>query len=374
MLRRESFVRRRLWFAGVLAAVLAAQLVAACLMSPHVTRVTTVIRPPIAVAMPIAVPFESPAAIDRPACPPPRLDAPPLIPGAVPEGILAVAPSRTNAGWIAAWNRDHVYVSSDAGATFTRVLDGKGPVRDVTFDCYGRAIVLRDEVGIRDGTRETWHRVRGVVVDAPGDFSGPAAGLIGGGPDIVVVGNTKADPPGRVVVTRDLGATWRFHDLPHGLDGGLHKDGYEDADGAIHLAWSLADCMSDWLQWVKITDRIDADSSGIEEMSTFEVQGDVEISGNRWRRFGQDGWKPIEGLDPAHDNVVALPGPMPTIVDGNDAYRIRGGTAHKLPVSVVSGPAAVDAAGRIWSIACGRPFIALRDPIDLPSYGCGSDI
>src|SRR5690349_9793058 len=52
------------------------------------------------------------AVANRPTCPPPRTDAPHVSPD-LPEPITGVRPATSNAGWIAAWNAEHVFVSLD---------------------------------------------------------------------------------------------------------------------------------------------------------------------------------------------------------------------------------------------------------------------
>src|ERR1041385_2784120 len=136
--------------------------------------VPTPAPPPPALA---PVPQPAPPQATRPSCPPPRVDA--VAPGKLdaPRGVNHVTTSLTNAGWLAAWSEHQVFVSTDAGKNFARVLDGPGDVTDVTFDCFGHPIVSREgRIGILDNGRELWRSI-------PGFATGESerAMLIGGG-------------------------------------------------------------------------------------------------------------------------------------------------------------------------------------------------
>jgi hypothetical protein len=89
----------------------------------------------------------------------------------------------------------------------------------------------------------------------------------------------------------------------------------------------------------------------------FAIAGDTLVVRDRWRRR-------FSSSDHALDVVpnAILSGPYPVIVEGRKAYRLTGGRLRELPVTVSGDPQAVDAAGRIWTIACGRPRIARRVP------------
>jgi len=74
--------------------------------------------------------------------------------------------------------------------SFERVLDGAGRSARPVLDCYGRAICCATaRVGIREGV-EAVEPVPNGLEGANTAASSDPDGLLGGGPDIVVVGNT----------------------------------------------------------------------------------------------------------------------------------------------------------------------------------------
>src|SRR5688500_7732288 len=106
--------RRLLWFviAGQLALI-------GWLVRPREHEVVRTSRTSVA-AMPAPLPIIERIVnvpTDRTACPPPRTEALVVKPAEIPdyEDIAHVRPSVTNAGWIAAWNERHVYISMNAG-------------------------------------------------------------------------------------------------------------------------------------------------------------------------------------------------------------------------------------------------------------------
>jgi hypothetical protein len=268
--------------------------------SPPVTPLSIGPAPPqVSISLSIPLTLEAgapPPLAQRPSCPPPRTDAPrPASLTDLPKEVHAVVASRTNAGWIAAWNHEHVLVSRDAGRTFARVLDGPGDVDGVTFDCYGNVIVLRDrELGIRDGTRETWQRLpRGLR----GDQDDPAV-LIGDGPDVVVIATAPGDTwLARAAVSADRGATWWYRDLVDYWESS-HASGYQASDGTIHVALTTADCMSDPVYWLRIRDGVVA-SEELGSIGRVELDGDrAYIAANgqyETKRFGETSWRPANG-------------------------------------------------------------------------------
>src|SRR5439155_15264151 len=131
-------------------------------------------------------------------------------------------------------------------------------------------------------------------------------------------------------------------------------------DGTIQIAISLADCMNDVVAWTTLGDRAVVDRSSITEGAPFAIYADLALAGDCWYRAGGT-WQRIPAV-PEHDGIVPVPGPIPTVIDGHDAYRVRAGGARRLPVFVDGAPKAVDAAGRIWSIADGELRIAHRAP------------
>ncbi len=326
--------------------------------------VPVVVSPPAPAPEPSAPPLPPPSQIaDRPSCPPPRTDAPRLRPR-IDEAITAVHPAPSNAGWIAAWNHEHVFVSYDAGATFTRALDGAGDVTDASFDCWGHLIVLRgNQVGVRDGGRERWHTVPGLR----GAHEDPG-GVLGGGPDVVVVGITPDEGwlP-RLASSADAGATWGYHDLEGDFEPGMLIRGRQHADGAIDVGLASADCMSDDLVWTTIRDgKVDTVVDGMIEGSTFGIYGQLAVTETGWRLRDDDEWHDLPLAVP-NTRVQIVPGDRPVIIAGEKPYRLAAGKLRATRLVVEGEPQAVDPAGRVWSIACGQPLIARRKPTGQPA-------
>jgi hypothetical protein len=338
---------------------------------------------PRAIALPTTLPIPLPAVArapvatartPRPSCPPPRHDAPIVtLPDFGDSFVDRVQPAPTNAGWIAAWSTLNLYVSYDAGASFTRVLDGEDSseaayIEEVTFDCYGRVVVLRGEqLEIIDGTDLRRLDDLGWPLEAG------AMTLIGGGPDVVVATKTLGSGiavDARIAVSHDLGATWSRHVLVPGLGTRHSVDvrGAQASNGSIRLAITA-----------EASDR-DGDHTGRYELydatligGRVEVEGPIaapgpvalygsiavaiDEDGAHWRPYGGD-WRPVKGLpSPAHDHDATLvPGPTPSVVSGGVMYQIGSGrvrTVRSWPATerrTSIDPAALDLAGRIWVI------------------------
>jgi hypothetical protein len=323
---------------------------------PIVVAAPAVVIPPAPVVVTIPAPAP-PARAPVRACPVERRDAPWVKPE-LPEPIDGVRPAPSSAGWIAAWNDQHVFVSTDAGATFQRVLDADGKVSDVSFDCLGRVVVLRGwRLGIRDGTREQWTTVPGFRAEA-----GDGGGVIGGGADVVVIGPTEQGTA-RVAISSDLGQSWRFHDVGpiFGLDAKVQ--GREDADGTIHLAYAIEDCRND-----------DVVSTVIRDGHAAESQWRPIVEGSSWALYGDE----VVAADdvPKIDVYVTVlvPGGIPTATQADGAMRVVGKAGAKskrmLTGVVIDGtPAAVDLAGRIWLLVCGELRVAGSQPTGLSCSG-----
>jgi len=333
----------------------------------ELVAVPQVLAIPQVLAVPTAVPASSaPAA--RATCPPPRRDAPRITPGELPEEITHVRPSPTNAGWIAAWNAAHVFVSTDAGASWHRQLDGDGAVQDVAFDCFGRTIAIRgDRVGIRDGAVERWRRPPGVQMasthTADGDVAAYADGrVLGGGPDVVVLANGPDDQRRGVLVRSfDLGVTWQRYDVSEAWDTG-RVVGRQHEDGTIRGMLAIADCMSDSPLLFEITDRgLRTEYAVVGDQ--LQLFGELVVGYRGWQRFGGE----PHPFDELPDYPEILEGPYPIARVGDQAFRIRGSKATRLPWKIAGELAVVDPAGRIWSVHCGSPRIATRA---LPDATC----
>lgn len=375
VLARPRLVRRRRWshvFFGSALLAQAAALYIALSRAPDTrvirrvehtatTDVVTVPLPPQLVPVPIAAPVADPRA-----CPTPRTDAPRITPPALPEDVHGLSVSPTNAGWIAAWNDDHIYISSDAGRTFRRVLDGTGLVREVAFDCFGRAIAIRGErLGVIDGGRERWPAIPGIdLADQIGDgASWPAkVALIGGGRDIIVVGtaiSSIGDAPARVAMTRDGGATWTYRDLAAYASSSEDISGYQRADGTIVVGVQVPDCRSDDLVWVEIKpDKTTTEHWVWMPGGQFELYGDRVYTSSAWRDLRAPDTAEWTQLPDEPSLGMPIRAPYPVLVSDDRATRLANTTAKPYPWVIEGVQHAMDPAGRLWSIVCGQPWIA----------------
>jgi hypothetical protein len=313
-------------------------------IAPQVVVQVVALPPP-----PVVVMAPQPAPVHR-TCPPRVTTAPRPRPAALPFSITRVRPSRTHAGWIAAWNADAVLVSRDAGRTFQRMLDGDGTVADVDFDCFGRVLVIRDgQLGVHDGTRERWQRL-------PVTFDEGGARLAGGGPDVAVYGQQEGSDWGvKVVISSDLGRGWRTREL-EGLPG--EADAFQDATGTVHVVTAYVDCRHNEMHASRITPdgTISTSEQAVAQVSVGAYPRGV-LAGAEWLPTGASETERIDGLDTDVAEQV-IPGPRPMIVAGETAYRIANGGAKRLPWIVEGEPQAVDAAGRLWTVHCGRALVA----------------
>ncbi|MEZ4403180.1 MAG: hypothetical protein R3B06_24360 [Kofleriaceae bacterium] len=314
------------------------------------------VAPPTPAAEPMpsapAVVTATDAAPARVRCPVPRTDAPRLRPPALPEAVERVMVAPSNAGWVAAWNQDHIYVSTDAGAHFARVLDGPGAVADVGFDCLGTVIAVRgDQVGLRTGSAEVWRPIPGVRLSAD---DAPHAAIVSGGPEVVVVGlvPTESWAP-RVARSSDGGRRWRFHDLDAAWENPVIV-GRQYENRRIAFTLPSEDCR---------------DAFQLEV--TIGPHGVTTEVGDTWHYVGGRAWGdhlPADARWLDHDLVTTPAGAV---------ARVRGERARTLPIVVEGDAAITDAAHRVWTIVCGRPWIARAQP---SGYSCpdggdtGSDV
>jgi hypothetical protein len=273
------------------------------------------------------------------------------------DEVTTIVASLTNAGWIAAWNEQHIWVSHDGGATFERELDGPGDVGGVTFDCFGHAIAVRaGAIGIH-AEREVWHLVPGMQVAA----DSPHGTLIGGGPNIAIVfdATSETHQESELAISSDHGASWSFRALDTAYEDG-RTTGREHADGSFELAIAYGDCMRDPLAWFEIS----GDDITEVEASAFSarvlIHDHVAYNGLavRSRRGGEwvaDDWSAIRGV-PDDANITWVDGASPRLIANNTIYRIVDGRAKrvgKLPPDL--SPMVVDAAGRVWSVRLAKP-------------------
>lgn len=376
-LRREVLVwrrnKRRLVIAMVVALVLATHFAVGWLVRPdervrveHTqSTVTSIVTVPVA----MTVEREVNRPLGRASCPPPRRDAPFVAPAKTPERVERVRPSRTNAGWIAAWNEEQVFISVDAGASWQRRLDGKGKVLDVGFDCFGRAIVVRESgVGIRDGETEMWKPVPDLALVGSASESGGHAAVIGGGPDIVLVGirlHTESWSS-RLAISRDNGATWELRDLQDYWEGGAVA-GRQYEDGSIVAMQPISDCGGD-SPWLFTYADGKVSGSYAQVRAELAIFGDRVVASDGWQKLGGD---VEEFVAPPEERMTVLEGPYPIFVGNSAAYRWDNNRFTQLPWKLPSEASSyvADPAGRIWSVACGMPWIATRSG-DAPLCDC----
>ena len=294
-----------------------------------------------------------------------RTDAAPLPADTpLPHGVNHVTTSWTNAGWLAAWDEEHVQVSTDGGLSFTQMLDGPGQVRDVTFDCFGRAVVLRDgaRIGVNDNGHEHWRTIPGIRAD---DDS-PTA-LIGGGPDVIAIGVTSNDTwHARMAISADLGRTWWFRDLEDHWET-ARVAGHQNADGMIDVAITTVDtctpgkmCRGYPTTWL----RVMPDGNVLREelpvhshdIHLYDKLAITNFDGTSWKRFG-DNENMWVNLTEAEEQQI-VDGPVPRLI--ND-YRVE--IIHTTAKGEIDprkdntflrewhyDNATVDRAGRLWAI------------------------
>lgn len=316
-----------------------------------------VVPPPVVVAAepPLLVPQPLPD-VARPSCPPARTDAGFVRPPKLPVAITQLYAAPTNAGWLVAYNADRAFLSTDAGATFERVLDGKGKIRDVGIDCFGRLAVVRTGgVGVREGSREHWRALPGLALDG-------TLAVLGGGPDLVVVGlAAKIDARARLASSSDLGATWTYRDFDDYFEG-ADAMGRQWPDGSIDVGLVITDCSYDALSWRRIANGKVA-KVDVRTPNGHQIYGETLIGFGEWKRRSDPEWRPLEG-EPADvaaaTEALAIPAPYPVVVDEHAAYRIQHGKVRKLPLAIAGSSFVMDAAGRLWSLRCGQLHVAGR--------------
>ncbi|MGE0402332.1 MAG: hypothetical protein AB7T06_36865 [Kofleriaceae bacterium] len=212
-------------------------------------------------AAPIVVTLPAPAVVPIPAqreCPAPNRKARTATAPELPAADHVYA-SPTNADWIVAWNDASIYHSSNGGASFSEVLVASGRVHGVAIDCFGHVIAARGtEIGVRDGASEMWHDLPGIELTER-EFAGypsepPKVWIVGGGPDLVVVGFQPpyADHQSRVAISHDLGRSWGYRDLETEGFEGTHLAGRQHPDGRIDLEVEIVDCGGEWMNTLSI--------------------------------------------------------------------------------------------------------------------------
>ena len=120
-----------------------------------------------------------------------------------------------------------MHISTDEGLSFRRVLDHRGEIGDVAFDCHGRLHVLRGdgELGTYDprARSERWTRVARFWSRA--DQADPGR-LIPDGGGVAVIGNTPARRDRLWLVRGDEDGRWHarhlFSDREPGYWSGIY--------------------------------------------------------------------------------------------------------------------------------------------------------
>lgn len=325
------------------------------------TTVLTIPAPPVIVTMPVA----TPSATDTRACPTPRTDAPRFTPPDLDEQVTGLAVSPTNAGWIAAWNANHVFVSTDAGTSFHRKLDGDGVVHSVQFDCFGHVVAARgDKLGVADGERETWRTVQGIDLRDADEYHYDDVHVIGGGRDLIIFGKQPGETGrARVAVSRDLGATWSYHDMSEYSGGGETAAGVQRADGTILVGTAIPDCMTEEISWIRIAPDGATDAHWMQIYGLFfQFWGDSIMStyGERKIDAADDVKWAVYPDEKYYGNPI--PAPYPVYVSEDKAVRLVGKEARDLPWAIEGEDMQMDPAGRLWSLVCGQPVIAGKKP------------
>ena len=381
---RRPWRRRMLVVAGASAAASLQVIALALLVRPRAPRAIVVPKPMFAEAHVVAVCAPAPVAPVAPtppppviasvppddagaqrACPPPRTDAPRLTPGMPDEHVDRITVAPSNAGWVAAWNDAHVFVSTDAGAHFARVLDGPGAVSDVGFDCFGTVAVVRgQQLGVRTGDDERWSAVPGVELrgwPVEGEDRRGHAAIVSGGPEIVIVGRQQAESwAPRLARTDDLGAHWRYHDVEADWEQPV-VHGRQREDGTIAIAVPATDCAGEGTTIVRVR------------------RGALTTALGGWWPF--PGQRVDDDARPAGLPEDAVWAGEELARAGDALYRVRGMRATRLRVVAEAEHAYVrDAAGRVWTVHCGVPIIAGPRPsaitceaeADEPDAGSGA--
>jgi hypothetical protein len=370
--------RRRISVAPIIGGLLAGAGIAIALLSrePQVEREFVPVVMPILMAQPPAEPVPLPApTVATATCPAPRVDAPRMVHPKLPEKITNVVASLTNAGWLAAYTTDHLYVSRDAGATFERVLDEDGAIRDVVFDCFGRVAVIRGtRLGVLDGDRATWRTVPHFDLEDRrysdnNDTEPPIVKLVGGGPAIGIVGHEGSTA--RVGITHDLGATWGYHTLHEWFESGNDIAAQQLPDGSFDVAIEITDCDWYYMIWMRIRGERVEKKQFPWAGSPLAFYGAMLTSSDYRRTWSApltfEGWTQIPSLRNEDDNQVgsfhgaALQAPYPVLVDANTPYRIVRGKPVAMRLHVAGDSPVMDPANRIWTVWCGAPRVATRD-------------
>jgi len=226
-------------------------------IAPHGPPVVVPVSVPVPVIVPVSVSVPVPvrdrprAADDLGPCPRAFREASDIEVVALPEKVDAVVASSRDVRLLAAWNRDHVFLSTNEGRSFRRVLDRDEPVRDAGFDCYGQLLVVRGNgwLGVDDGAAATarWTEV-GRFADPdeayadwavpPSPAEWPQLHLIVDRTTAAVIGTDPADLTRLVIARADRRGRWRlaplFQDTSSSWDGLRIESVGSVAGGRVH--------------------------------------------------------------------------------------------------------------------------------------------
>jgi hypothetical protein len=341
---------------------------AATAAAPAPVIVMSPVAPPVIVVVPPVA--QAPATFgDLGPCPAPYRERPTgALRQPTDQEIKHLAGSPSDSRLVAAWTDFDLYVSRDGGSSWDHVLDGPGQIVDASFDCHGRALVLREKngLGIRDGVREGWRAIPGIEMKL-GEDDEPhyTSTLVGGGRSIAVVGPNEG-MDGWVAVTDDGGATWRHVSL-----GWYEGRTYSAWDGdTLRVVVPWTDCMSEGIRLEVITpagstsEELDewTHDVGLDRGVVYGVSEHCERSVGLdeqppelclWRngRDRRTALRPAPAQSRGDDGIVMqlVDGPVDVVVRNDVVQTITGtrlGRARAWPIDAeVLG---TDLAGRLW--------------------------
>ncbi|MFN0249900.1 MAG: hypothetical protein ACKV2T_23655 [Kofleriaceae bacterium] len=288
----------------------------------HSTR-TEIVETIRTIHLPIPIVVPSPpvvapvvAPVEARVCPAPNRTATRVTVPAMPV-VDRVYASPTNVDWIVAWNDASVYSSTDGGRSFREVLTGEGRVLSAAIDCFGDVLVARGtRVGVLAKGVETWRDVPGIdfteTVYQNGYAEPAEVWIVGGGPDLVVVGFEKAtEHESRAAISRDLGRTWSHHDLSEdGFQGG-HIAGRQRSDGTVELELEIEDCGGEWMETFTI-------ANGTVTRLEDAITDDMDEAAHRARVVKREPWRDRSASHDAGGRAWVIGCGAPQLAPAND--------------------------------------------------------
>jgi len=262
---RRVRIMRHLTIAALAGAATTAVITAMRPSAPATVRVPVVVPtvlpipvPAIVIApLPIPVAFRARDAGEAlEPCPARYLQATDVDVTDLPEPIEVVTASAHDVRLLAAWNNRHVFLSTDEGRTFRRVLDAAGPVSDALFDCHGRLHVVRSGgwLGVRDDgalESEGWSQVARFREPEPDEFptNGAPVRLVLDGTGVALIGVDPTAPNRLLIARSDRHGRWRvarlFEDHTEVWDSAEVQAIEPTTAGRIQLiakTWQDGDC------------------------------------------------------------------------------------------------------------------------------------